>query len=83
MSRCPRVPRYFFNIRTAGDLIRDLEGIDLPNEAAARIEAVQAAREIIADTIKSGGRIGDHAIQVDDEVHALAFTIQFRDLVLF
>ena len=39
--------RYFFNIKTDGRVVLDMEGQDLPSHEAARLEATSAAKEII------------------------------------
>jgi len=47
--------RYYFNLRLPGDqVIADQDGSDLPDIATARREAMTAARQILADAIKSG-----------------------------
>ena len=43
------MPRYFFHIRNGGDLIKDCDGLDLPEVAAARDECSKAIREILAE----------------------------------
>ncbi|MXQ12409.1 DUF6894 family protein [Microvirga makkahensis] len=42
------MPRYFFNVRRSGVLIRDPEGDDLPDEAAAR----RLGLEIVQDMLR-------------------------------
>jgi hypothetical protein len=46
--------RFFFHIRMSDQVISDQEGLDLPDVAAARLEALAAARYILADAIRSG-----------------------------
>lgn len=46
--------RYFFHIRDGDTLIEDTEGIDVPDLEAAREEAVEAAREIVAERALEG-----------------------------
>jgi hypothetical protein len=47
-----RMPRFFLHIRDGQDLIKDLEGSDLPDIRAAREEAEAAILEMLADRIK-------------------------------
>lgn len=42
-----RLPRYFFNVRRDGVLIRDEEGDALPDAAAARALALDTLREML------------------------------------
>jgi hypothetical protein len=46
--------RFYFHLRSGEKLIADQEGSDLPDFAAARLEALDAARYILADAIRSG-----------------------------
>jgi hypothetical protein len=41
------MPTYFFHLTTAHDTIRDPDGTELPNEAAAREHARSVARELM------------------------------------
>ena len=45
--------RYYFHVRKRGQLTRDEEGIDLPDISAAKQEALQGARELLAEAIKT------------------------------
>jgi hypothetical protein len=46
--------RFYFHIRSGEQVIVDQEGMDLPDVNAARLEALAAARHILADAIRSG-----------------------------
>jgi len=46
--------RFYFHLRAGDELMPDEEGIDLPDLSAARREAILAARELLAEAIKSG-----------------------------
>jgi hypothetical protein len=48
------VGRFYFHLRQGAELITDDEGMDLPDFPAAQREAVLAAREVLAEAIKSG-----------------------------
>lgn len=60
------MPLYFFNIREGDELILDPDGSWLPDEATARIEAVTAARSLLATAVLSGRLPLDHAIEVTE-----------------
>lgn len=61
------MPRYFFHMREGDDFIEDLEGIDLPDAASVHDEAIQAAREIMADRIRSGQVLDAQEFLIFDE----------------
>jgi len=48
-------------------LIRDLDGSSLPNLNAARGEALESARELMAQSIATNGRIGiERSVEIFD-----------------
>jgi hypothetical protein len=60
--------RFYFHLRAGDGLIRDDEGIDLPDSAAARHEAILDARELLAEAIKDGKPPVSDAFVIMDEV---------------
>jgi hypothetical protein len=58
---------FYFHLKRGDDLITDEEGVSLPDLAAARHEALQSAREILADAIKTGKPNVPEAVVVVDE----------------
>ena len=46
--------RFYFHIRMGEQFIRDQEGSDFSDVAAARLEALATARDVLADAIRSG-----------------------------
>jgi hypothetical protein len=58
---------FYFHVRTGDHLIPDEEGADFPDLAAARCEAVLAAREVLADAIMSGKPDVPEAFVIADE----------------
>ena len=46
--------RYYFHIRKGDTLEEDIEGAEFPSPYAAREEAIQAAREILAERVLTG-----------------------------
>jgi hypothetical protein len=62
--------RFYFHIRMSDtdQMISDHEGSDLSDIASARLEALAAARCILADAIRSGNEnIPDAFVIVDDQ----------------
>jgi hypothetical protein len=54
--------RFYFHIQEGADLIKDEEGTDLPSADHAREEALQAAREICSEAIKTGEELKADAL---------------------
>lgn len=71
------MPRYFFHIREGSDLIEDFEGLELPDLASVEEEAIHAAREIMADRVRSGKAIDGQEFLVFDETGAEITQIPF------
>ena len=59
------MPLFHFNSLTAGKVLRDLEGEDLPDAAAARRVAEKSAREALIEAVKTGDTAPD-CIQITD-----------------
>jgi len=60
--------RFYFCLRAGDELIRDDEGVDLPDFSAAQREATLAARELLAEAIMSGRPKVPDALVIVDEV---------------
>jgi hypothetical protein len=74
------MPRYFFNVYD--DIIaQDEEGAELPNHAAARLNALRGARDLIAEQVRRGYLVLSHWIDVVDEQGEKVLTLTFRDAV--
>ena len=74
------MPRYYFNVYD--DVIaNDIEGVELPNEAAARLQALLGARDLIAEQVRHGYFMRSHWIDVVDDQGAVLFAITFGDAV--
>jgi hypothetical protein len=58
--------RFFFHLRLGDEVIADQDGTDLPDATAARQEALAAARQIIADAIRSGNENIPEAFVIAD-----------------
>ena len=58
--------RFYFHLRSGENVIADEEGSDLPDIAAARLEALAAARYILAEAIRSGAKNIPEAFVIAD-----------------
>jgi len=61
------VGRFYFHLRAGDELLIDDEGADLPDLSAARREAAQAARELLAEAIRAGKEEIPEAFVIADE----------------
>jgi hypothetical protein len=43
------MPRYYFDLLDGEDLVKDEEGMDLPNISSAQIEATEFLTDMVAD----------------------------------
>ena len=74
------MPRFRFHVFNDDHTV-DLEGKELPDLAAARTCAVEGARGIMADEMKSKGKINlNHWIEIEDDQGNLT-VVPFDDAV--
>jgi hypothetical protein len=73
--------RYFFHIRDGDRIIQDVEGAELPDFAAAKVEATQCARSIVAVAICGGGELTGQGLIVEDELGRHGWTVRFVDVL--
>jgi hypothetical protein len=64
------MPRYFFHVRNAGELIPDPEGVDMPNLDSAADELPRIVREAFR-----GELFADRQIEITDELGRLVLLI--------
>lgn len=72
--------RYFSNIRPRGVLLADPDGTEVVSIDAARVEAVAAARELVADRLKRGEVLNGDAIEISGESGTLLETVPFMSV---
>jgi hypothetical protein len=72
------MPRFYLNVVDHGETLRDDEGIDLPDIEAARHEAREAIREILADAIRANQEISTVKIEITDGAGSVLETVGFR-----
>lgn len=77
------MPRYFFHIRHPDQLVPDEEGAEFPDDAAARSEGLESARDIAADAVRGGKSVTGWAIEiVDGNARALG-SVSAQDVIVF
>lgn len=74
------MPQFFFHLYD-DDVSRDEEGIDLPDEAAARDKALECARDMACVEVLKGRLRLHHRIEVEDEAGRTVATLTFGDAV--
>ena len=74
------MPRFFFNVYD--DVVaKDEEGVTLPNQDAARLQALAGARALMAEQVTRGYLVRSHWIDVLDEGGAVILHLPFRDAI--
>jgi len=73
--------RFYFNYRQADCLVPDDEGRDLPDEEAAREEAIAAARDLVGNCIRHGSELLPGAFVVIDERGCPVATLPIEDVL--
>ena len=74
------MPRYYFHLHNDLD-VRDEEGRELPDQKAARAEAIRGARDLMAEDVKRGRLTLSHWIEVRDEAGAQLFVLRYGEAV--
>ena len=72
--------RFYFHLRASDQLIRDVEGLDLPDVSAARREAILSLREILAAAIKADLAKVPDAFVISDEAGRVLDTVPLAEV---
>ena len=76
------MPIFYFHIQKPGEqLIKDDEGIELENHDAVRAEAIQAARELIAEATKLGTEARQNCFVITDHQGSEVMSVQFAEAI--
>jgi len=75
------MPLYFFHLMHGDDVAHDLEGMRLPDIETAKAEAIASAREIMADAMLRGEKLGKRECQIADKTGTVLLTIRFEDAI--
>lgn len=74
------MPRFFFHVREES-FVRDPDGIELPDAAAARAAALEGIRGMICDQVGRGRLALGYGMEVEDEAGELVCALRFSDTV--
>ena len=76
------MPLYYLHIKDGAELLLDPEGSNLPNLEAARIEAIEGARQLISQAILTGSPLRmQRAFQIDDADGHTLLSVPFTDAI--
>ena len=75
------MPRYYFHLHEPTQLTRDDFGLDLPDLARARVEAVRGVRSVLSEEIRAGRLDLRGRIDVADREGNILLTVLIRDTV--
>lgn len=75
------MPRLYFDLHECGTILTDDEGRDFPNLAIARLEAITAARGVMADEVMHGRLCLSCFIEIRDENGTTVGKVLFKDIV--
>jgi len=70
--------RFYFYLKDGGRLVAVDSGLDLSGPRAAHEEAVQAAREILAEHVRTGTDLHVEAVLVTDEFGHLVTVLPIK-----
>jgi hypothetical protein len=72
-----RMPRFYFHVVAGPTRIPDQEGAELPHLEMARQEAISAARELVADALRSGRSLSSALFEIADASGRVITTVPF------
>jgi hypothetical protein len=72
------MPRYFFHVRSGGDLTRDADGLDLPDIDAARKQAVKMACRAWSERPPEA-QGNDETFEITDSSGAVVLRVPFSE----
>jgi hypothetical protein len=75
------MPKFYFNVRDGDEVIEDREGMDMPGSDAAEAEAMQAARELLAEQLKFGSTLDTKEFEILNEKREKVLSLPFRSVL--
>lgn len=76
------MPRYFFHVRLGGELIPDLEGLDLPELTLSVEECRRIVETVLADDEFGDLMLSDREVRIVDERGDTVVVVPFRETSL-
>lgn len=75
------MPVFYLDIRDGERLLEDSEGFDLPDFNAARAEAMDGVRQILAEIAKVGEVLDGQRFEIVDENGELLAVVPLKDVL--
>jgi hypothetical protein len=75
------MPIFYLHVCNGNGFNEDREGIEFPDAAAARDEAIRGLRSIAADDMLRGEMDLSSFVEIEDEQHQPVETVHFADAV--
>jgi hypothetical protein len=72
------MPAYYFHIRDNGTLIRDPDGLELPDLDAARVECKKLILSVLREELIDEQLSANRLFQVEDEIGRTVLVVPFR-----
>jgi hypothetical protein len=75
------MPRFFFHLRKGEAFDKDAEGRDLAESEALSDEAVEAARDLLAEGDRQGLDRRGWVFEIADEIGGIVLSLPFADAI--
>ena len=75
------MPRYYLHVCNGTGFVEDEEGVELPGVDAARRQAIDGLRDIMAAEMRRGEVNMASFIEIEDEDRRLVSTVSFADAI--
>ena len=75
------MPLFYLHQHTRRSRIDDPEGSDLPDLATAHLEAIRAARQLLAAAVLKGAAPAGVGFEISDEAGCSLLYVAFRDVL--
>lgn len=77
------MPRWYFHLYQAGDVLLDPEGVEIADLSGVRTRAIAVARDLIAADAANGVLYLDTRLSIVDDRGAAVLDVAFADAVAF
>lgn len=77
-GRKATMPRYFFHVRANGTIVRDSQGVHLPNADCVTAECLRSVTNAIASEESQEETLEDFEFQVESEAGEIILVLPFR-----
>jgi hypothetical protein len=76
------MPRFYFYLKESGHMVSDEEGLELASPDVARAEAMDAVREILAQSVRTGEDSDVESLIVTDADGHPIMSVSLKDVLL-